>query len=366
MSADETPVPGPPVPSDVGRLIRAGGWAPSGDNTQPWRFAWDPGRCAIEVVLDPSRDPSPMNAGQQMALIACGAAVENIWSLARALGREATLELPARSRLEEATVVARVVLGGPCAAGDPGDLERTLGERVTNRRPYDGRPLDPAVRDRLERSGGDLPGLDVRFVTDRALVRRLADAIARGDAVMFGDHTMRHAFLGNVRFDLPRDAEPEERLPIGSLEASAPERLALRAMRFIPGGLFALCRGARILSAHSRTLVRSASGLCFVVPSGEEDRTGLEVGRAAQRAWLAMTGLGLAAQPMMSLPGLRFALAHGAPELVRSLERLGARQALDAFEALLSSAGVSGFPWFVLRFGYAPPPTCRARRRGSG
>lgn len=364
MSGVDTPVAGPVEPSVLERLVRAAGQAPSGDNTQPWRFDVAPSGRAIDVVLDPDRDRSPMNAGQRMALIACGAAVENLDRLARALGYRTEVEAFPPGPLEAPTRVARVALGGQGTADDAAAVELALSGRVSNRRVYDGRALDEATRAALAASTAGLPGMDVHWVTERAIVERLANRIREGDVVMFGEPSMRHAFLGNVRFDLPADATADEGLSFGSLEATAADRLALRAMRVLPDRLFALAGGARMLGNYSRKLVRSSSGACLVVPRAGSDDA-LQVGRAAQHVWLALNGAGLAAQPMMSLPGLDFALAHGSPELVRSLERLGVREALGAFDRFLGSAGISGRPRFLLRFGYAAPPTCRVGRRRS-
>ena len=68
-------------------LLKAAAVAPSGDNTQPWRFEVETSR--IRVIVDPARDPSPMNAGQRMARIAAGAAAENIIACQRHNGGEA-------------------------------------------------------------------------------------------------------------------------------------------------------------------------------------------------------------------------------------------------------------------------------------
>lgn len=367
MSAGAALHPDAPSPGEVERLLTAAAWAPSGDNTQPWRFGYDAGRRAVDIVLDPALDRSPMNAGQQMALIACGAAVENVCTVAAAQGRRTTVEVHPVDRSEAPTHVARVVLGERCPVEGAveAEAEAAVASRVSNRRVYDGHEIDAATRSSLERATADVPGVNVRLVTDRTLVRQAADRIARGDTVMFADPAMRHAFLGNVRFDLPRNATTDAGMSLGSLEAAAYQRLALRAMRYTPNLLFTLSGGARLLGAYTRKLVRSSAGLCLVVPTSEPWSDPVGIGRAAQRVWLALTRQGLATQPMMSLPGLRFALAYGAPEHVRSLQRLGAPRALSDFEGMLSSAGVPGMPAFMLRFGYAPPPTCRVGRRRS-
>src|SRR5262249_54497500 len=67
-------------------LVAAAVRAPSGDNTQPWRFRIDPDARRIDLILDETRDPSPMNAGQRMARIALGAAFENLLLVAQVNG----------------------------------------------------------------------------------------------------------------------------------------------------------------------------------------------------------------------------------------------------------------------------------------
>ena len=89
--------------------------APSGDNTQPWHFVLDRGRNRIAVYVDEAKDRSPMNAGQHMAAIACGAAVENMLRMAGDRGWEARLE----ARSDAALAVISLE-----HAGEDGDAAR--------------------------------------------------------------------------------------------------------------------------------------------------------------------------------------------------------------------------------------------------
>ena len=80
-----------------------------------------------------------MNAGQRMARIAAGAALENLIRAAEPRA-SASNSSPARAGLARVRLV-----GEPTEpAGRPASTPR-----VTNRRPYDGRPVDAAVLDRL-------------------------------------------------------------------------------------------------------------------------------------------------------------------------------------------------------------------------
>jgi hypothetical protein len=117
----------------------------------------------------------------------------------------------------------------------------------------------------------------------------------------------------------------------------------------------------RLFAAKARQLVASASGLCLVVAPDSAAATDVLVGQAMQRAWLALTAQGLAVQPMMSLLVLENAGEHGTPELVASLGRDRLADLRDTLRALVPEIG-TGRPAFLMRFGYALPPSGRTGR----
>jgi nitroreductase len=327
--------------------------APSGDNMQPWRFVVDAEAGTIVLDLDPTRDPSPMNAGQRMARIAIGAALENLLRAAGGLGWAAELDPDPRPFL------ARVRLTPQGGVGE--DLGRIATARVTNRRPYDGRPVPAAALDRLARATPDLDGTRTVWIGARERVDALARVISRADGVMFGEPSMLRAFLKNVRFDAPPTAEVDEGLSLASLELSAANRLALRVMPRLPDRMLRLAGVSRALAANTLRLVRGSSGLCLVAAPDGAEATDLVVGRAVQRAWLALAEQGMAAQPMMSLPVLENALEHGDAALQEALGRDRVAALRDEFRALVPELGGGRLAW-LKRFGFAPPPSGRTGR----
>jgi hypothetical protein len=337
----------------IARLVAASLSAPSGDNTQPVRFAVDEEARTITLALDPSRDASPMNAGQRMARMAAGASLENLVRAAQALGLVAEMEPAPRGTL----AVVRLV-GAP---DESGRVEGGISERVTNRRAYDGRSVADDVLGRLARSSPPIDGVTTLWIVDRGRIEALADLIGRADALMFGEPSMRRAFLAQVRFDQPPEARVEEGLSLDSIEASASERMALRIMKRMPDRLLKLGGVSKIFAAKARGLVRSASGLCLVVAPDGDDPTDLIVGRAFQRAWLSLTNLGLATQPMMSLLVLENVADRGDRGLREALgpDKLGALRA--EFRALAPE--IEGRrPAWLMRFGHAQPPSGRTGR----
>lgn len=113
------------------------------------------------------------------------------------------------------------------------------------------------------------------------------------------------------------------------------------------------------MGARSKKLVTGSAGLCLVVAPDGNPETDLVVGRAMERAWLALTEKGLATQPMMSLLVLENALDHSLVLPGLSTDVLAALRD-DLRAAAPEIAGRR--PAFLLRFGYAPPPSARVGR----
>jgi hypothetical protein len=343
------------VNSDLMDVLAAAMRAPSGDNTQPWRFTVNEVAQTIDIRVDETRDPSPMNAGQRMSRIACGMAAENIAAAAYAYGFETEVKYIDQQVVRARLHSRRIPKEDPRA-------DRTVAERCTNRKRYDARPLPADAIAELVRSTPILDDVAVHWVHERKRIERLADLVGRADAAMFGEPSMRAAFLHNVRFDVPGDAETDEGLSLNSIEVFGPQRLALRGMPKMPQWLLRISGTFRMFAAQSRMLLRSASGFCVIASADRTPLGDFKVGRSTERAWLALTKRRLAAQPMMSLLCLANILEHGDAALIERAGRKRISALMDEFRAQVPEVGTRR-PSFLLRFGYGDAPSGRTGRR---
>jgi hypothetical protein len=241
------------------------------------------------------------------------------------------------------------------------EADKALVRRSTNRRLYDGRPLDDATFAWLQQATPVLDGVRTLWF-GRERVRALGPLVEEGEAAFYGDPRSREAALRAVRFDVRDNEEVPQGLSVGSLEMSASERMTLDALRHTPEDRLLAMGAMAKMGAHGRRLVESASGVCVVVASGGEPSVDVAVGRCMQRAWLGLTRKGLVAQPMGAIPALEAMGEHderagvkGAPQ-ERSAAVVAALRA--AFPSLEKGARVA----VLLRVGYAPAPTTLARR----
>jgi nitroreductase len=334
------------IPDHIERILDAARTAPSRDNRQPWRFVLDGN--VVSFAVDPARDLSPMNAGDRMARLAVGAALESALLRAGRMGAVVKV-LPPR-----AGALVTVSIGEAKRFPDP---DKGFVRRATSRRVYDARPLDDASVAALREATQPLETTRTHWF-GRERVRALGPIVEEVEAVFLGQARLREAALEALRFDVRDREEVAHGLSLGSLELTGPERIAMDALRRAPTvGVVAK------LAARERRLVESASGVCVVTTKGTDAMADVNAGRAMQRAWLALARRGMTAQPMSTVPCLDAMLeaTDGIPFDPAQRERVSAASA--AFRAAFPSVEKDARIAIWMRVGWGDAPAVRAGRR---
>jgi hypothetical protein len=342
----------PASTSALDTLLSAAVLAPSGDNTQPWEFTVDRENWTILIDVNPKRDESPMNAGQRMAWIAIGAAIENMVRTAESNGwqyelTQTTGDRPARFCLQ------------PTA--ELGELDPLLKARATNRKVYKGGAVSSACIAALQNETAAIDAISAHWISDRSALTQIGNFIARADALILGTKPIRDAFLAKVRFDQPANATVDEGLSLGSLEVSAVERAMLGWMRYVPDGPLRLLGGRAVFAGAAKKLAMSAAGICAIAAPNDSLASKIPVGRVWQRAWLALTKQKLACQPMMSLLVLQNIHQHASPQLLEAIGKEKSLRLLDEFARFCKSIGIPLIQ-AIMRFGIAEEPTTTTGR----
>jgi len=128
------------------RLLTAAALAPSGHNTQPWRFSVEGER--ITILPDPSRRLPVVDPDDHALYISLGCAVENLVVAARGEGYHAEVDDTGLDGEDPALTVH--LRPGGTSDGPGNGLPAAISQRQSTRRPYDGRAVPVADLGRLE------------------------------------------------------------------------------------------------------------------------------------------------------------------------------------------------------------------------
>jgi nitroreductase len=308
---------------ETGDLIRYAMLAPSGHNTQPWKFRAAGER--IDVVADLSRRTPVVDPDDHHLFVSIGCAAENLALAACATG------LPGELRFDAANAGSAVFEFSRGAAA-PSPLFDAIPRRQSSRDEYDGRPVSSADLRTLADAAA-VPGVDLVLITDRPQIARVRELVIAGNSMQMADKAFVRELRGWMRFS-PRQA----------LRTGDGLFTATTGNPILPAWLgpivFDLALKADAENDNYARQIASSAGIAVFVGEKADHEHWVLAGRAAQRFALQATAL-----------GLKCAFINQPVEVARLRPELA------------SLAGLPGRrPDLVIRYGYGPVMPYATRR----
>lgn len=334
-------------------------WAPSGDNTQPWRFEIVDARRVVvhgfdtraHCVYDLDGHPSQISLG---ALLECMAIAASTQGLRMRADRRADAD-------EDRPTFDLLFEAEPRLGADP--LAGYITQRSVQRRPLRTLALNPEQKAELAAALPD--GYRVRWLEgfgQRLAAARLMFANAKLRLTMPEAHQVHRAII-EWRARYSEDRIPDQALGIDPVSA--------RLMRWVmhSWGRVAFFNTFLAGTVAPRVQMDLIPGLACAAhfallaeaaPQSTDDY--VAAGRAMQRFWLTATRLGLQLQPEMT--PLVFARYAREGRVFSQTAGMGRRAgALAARLAALIGRDASERAVFMGRIGAGAAPTARSTRR---
>ena len=308
--------------TDFRLLVAAATRAPSGHNSQPWRFR--PTAGGITILPDDSRVLPAVDGGNREGFISLGCALENLCLYATTLHYAATATLDADGSIAVQLRRDDAIRPDPLAACIP--------HRQTNRTTGDGRTV---AADSLQTLLGEATAATPvhAFACDTAAYRLLADAVRRGNEVQMHDRAFKKELLAWIRYNRADSERTGDGLSNAVLGApDLPRWLAKIIVRAM--------LNARTQNRTDAKHLAAASHLLLITSGSDDHAAHVAAGRVLQRLLLRATAAGIATaflnQPC-EVAALRAGLRENLP--------------IDGHH-----------PQILLRIGYARKAACSRRR----
>ncbi len=289
----------------IKEIITASINAPSGDNSQPWRFLIR--HNVLSIFNLPERDLTLYNHAQYGSFLAHGALVENILINASCHSLTATVEVFPEPHND--IFVSRLTFTPAAIQAD--SLQPSISQRSTNRKMYAKTPLAPAELDAFKQSVAEAhSSAKLHIIEDPRVRSKLADALSANERILLENKTLHDVFFSHVRWSHEEEQKYRTGLYAKTLEL-APPQLAV----------FKLCRRWGFLSLANRLGLSKfiakenaktyGSGALFgiVTIANEDKKNYFDAGRVIERIWLKATKFGLGFQPVTAIPYLALKVA---------------------------------------------------------
>ncbi|PIR97486.1 MAG: hypothetical protein COT91_01185 [Candidatus Doudnabacteria bacterium CG10_big_fil_rev_8_21_14_0_10_41_10] len=327
--------------------------APSGDNTQPWRF--ELGKNFINLYNFPDRDNPVLNYEQSGSYIAHGCLLENLRLNCLYGGYEPEIKL--FPDIKQPNLVATVSLKEKTETRD--ELQSYIKDRHTNRRPYNNQPLTEKQKTEIKNCVLELgleDGYQVKIVADEKEVYQLAKTAASVEEVILENKTTHRLFFDDIVWTKRKESKVKSGLYLATMEFAVPQKVFFWLASHWPimklMNRFGL---SRFIAREDTKLYAKSSAICGVVIPRTTPESYINAGRILQRVWLKTVKLGLALHPVSALPFAARRAQGSGSEVFNSLHR--EKITKNYGEQLSLFKITTEFVGMVFRVGFAQPPS---------
>lgn len=330
--------------------------APSGDNSQPWRFEVKDN--SIFVFNLPKSDNPILNINQRGSYIGHGGLLENISIAATKFQLQAQLELfPDEGQKD---LVAKVVLCDSHVETDP--LFPYLSQRHTNRRKYKNIKMTLEQTNALQQEIikiGQENKVKLIFIDDDEEKKLIGRAMSSIEEIIL-QHKDLHALLfKDIIWSKKVFAKLKKGFYIGTMEFNLMQKLVFflasnwqRAIWLNKLGL------AKMVAKEDAKLYSSGAAVGAIIIPEDTKENFIFAGRAMERVWLKATALGLAFHPVSALCFARLRIVAGSGDVFNNAQT---EKILNNYQVLHDLFNVgNNLIAMSFRIGFAPPVRAKA------
>lgn len=309
--------------ADLVKMVEWAARAPSGHNTQPWRFAF--GESGVEIHPDFTKALPAVDPDDRELYISLGCATENLCIAASHMGYEATVSL------KEYGVICVNLFKRETV--EPSKLFSSMTKRQTNRRVYSGAAIPEENIRTLERLPVE-PGVTVRYYKSGSDgFNKIAQMIYQGNIQQMNDKAFKDELRSWMRYNKKHQDETRDGL---SYAAFGAPNLPRCISKFVMSQMI----NEKSQNKSDRKKIASSSHLVLLTTKNDTVEQWVALGRTLERLLLSTTEMGVA-----------HAYANQ-PNEIRELAR-----------AMAGALGIADeYPAIILRIGYARPLPYSLRR----
>jgi hypothetical protein len=344
------------IPHNLHRILDLARWAPSGDNTQCWRFEVA-GPDHIVVHAYDTRADTVYDLDGHPSQISMGALLETMTIAASEQGLRAQATRRPDSPLEAPLFDVRFT---PDATVTPSPLIGVIDKRSVQRRPMSTRPLSAAEKRELEASVG--PGYAVTWIEGFGPKLQAARLMFNNAKLRL---TMPEAFEVHRRIIHWNAVRSPDKVPDQALGV---DNMTLKLMKWAMVSWTRMSTMNALMGTWAPRLQMDlipglACAAHFVLKAKQQPQTiddYVDAGRAVQRFWLTLTRLGLFMQPEMTPLIFSKYVREGTPFTQTAKLHGPARRLQQEAAALIFTDALA--PVYMGRLGAGPAPQARSER----
>ncbi len=276
---------------NIKKILETAILAPSGENSQPWKFKVH--NNIVQIYNVPEQDLSLYNWGQRGSYIANGAVLENITIAASAFKYKANIKFFPDPNNSD--YIAEVNFSNEDISED--ELNKYIPLRSTNRKKYD--HVEFSDNQIAELSQSNQKYGQILFTHDKENIKKLANVAAVNEEIMLSNLYLHNFFFTHINWNKEEDDKRKVGFYIESLELPPPAKILFKLFRH-----WSIMKWLnkfnfnKVVSKQNAAVYSSASAMGIIVAESNEALDYVKSGMIMQRMWLKATKMGISVHPL--------------------------------------------------------------------
>jgi len=341
----------------IRRILEISIQAPSGSNSQPWRFEVKGNQ--INVFAMPGLDNPILNFRHRGTWLAHGALLENIIITSSVFRYEPTCSLFPDSN--NRNLVVRILFKESSPKENP--LYPFIPLRVTNRKPYLLRSLTEQQKIELFNIAREATDAELKLIEEKDKINQTAEAESKGEIVLFGNRLLHKFFFEKVVWSHKEEQKKWRVFYVKTKELKPPQQIALRFFKYWPIMNFFNKFGMTKIIARVSSKKYAASSAMGVIVVENKDENFITAGRLMQRLWLTATKLGLSFQLLTLVPFLWQRIESGDTKGFSKEHIKLINNAYHQIASLFNVADEAKIIALLFRIGYGGKPSAQSIKK---
>jgi len=286
-------------PDEIEDLVKHGIMAPSGGNSQPWKWLYK--NQTLMLFHDLNRAVSILNYKHGASMISLGAASENLILRAHEMGYEVELnKFPLGEGNELIAAFKFFEKASPTTETHHNDeLSRSISLRYTNRNISERKALKKEDLSYLDKIVSSVNGAKLLLFEEAGQIEELKKVLAEVDKLFMTNKQGHTHFIHEIRWSKKEAEITRDGIDINTLDLTPSERAGLILTRnWNVTKHIKKWNLGKEFGKLSKKAVDASGALGMITMPAFDLNHCFDGGRAVQKVWLGATHKGIAFQPM--------------------------------------------------------------------
>jgi tRNA A37 threonylcarbamoyladenosine dehydratase len=345
---------------DAETIVKAAITAPSGGNSQPWRWVFSKGSLFLFNGL--AGDTTFLGYGNLASFVALGASLENAILKAGELGyRARVFRFPSKTGKD---LVARIDFEIERSFSVEKNLALAISPRLTNRMLGSRKKIGDASLEKIKKAAEAVNNARLHFLETESELEDAAELLGELEKIRLLEPTGHKDFVSELRWSKEENDIKRDGIDLRTLDLTASEKVGLEVAK--DPQVIEMLRhwgGGGAFKKLTRKSVEAAGAIgVLTMKRSDLNNDFLEGGRALERAWLMATAEGIAFQPMAASVFVFGRLLYGGGVGLEKNSRSMLEQLRGRYEKLFDIRNEER-ELFIFRLSSADEPEIKSLRK---